>query len=451
MAVYKRKRKNKSTGKVEESRAWFIRFIDHYQREHTFAAGSDQAEARKLEKRLLEVVGCRKSGFYPADVSIWLDCLPGRLRHKLSRWDLLPGGLVAAGIPLAQHLCDWKEYLAASGITQAQAEQQHARVERVFKEAGYIYWPDLSAEKTKLAISRMHKLVYKKKTISTGKPISAGTRRHYLKASKQFSKWMESTGRAANDPLRLAGFKQVQIERRRRALSRDEIICLLAYTRRAGVLYGMPGPERALCYQLAIESGLRRGELRALKRSSFDFEACTIRLDPQDTKNRKGGTLPVKAGTMELLKEHLSGKMPNTPAFRLTNSHSADMFKTDLAEARQEWIDSAKDNPIEHRRRVESDFLKEKTAQGRIDFHSTRHTFASLLIETGVNIKCAQTLLRHSNPALTLGVYAHTQDKIQTEAIQNLPDFDPEPQAVFAAKTGTDDFLADAIGAEKKA
>ena len=72
----------------------------------------------------------------------------------------------AAGIP-GQHLCDWKSIWPRS---PAQAEQQHARVERVFKEAGCLLAGSVG-RKTKLVISWMHKLVYKK--TQNRKPISA--------------------------------------------------------------------------------------------------------------------------------------------------------------------------------------------------------------------------------------------------------------------------------------
>jgi len=42
-----------------------------------------------------------------------------------------------------------------------------------------------------------------------------------------------------------------------------------------------------------------------------------------------------------------------------------------------------------------------------IRFHDLRHTYASLLIEQGENIKYIQSQLGHSSPVVTLNVYAH--------------------------------------------
>jgi len=42
----------------------------------------------------------------------------------------------------------------------------------------------------------------------------------------------------------------------------------------------------------------------------------------------------------------------------------------------------------------------------KIRFHDLRHTYASLLIEQGENVKYIQGQLGHSSPTVTLNVYA---------------------------------------------
>ena len=111
------------------------------------------------------------------------------------------------------------------------------------------------------------------------------------------------------------------------------------------------------------------------------------------------------------------------------------MIQTDLRKARTEWIKIAKDNPDEHRRRNDSDFLKIQTDEGKLDFHALRHTFATMLAASGVHPKVAQTLMRHSDINLTLSRYSHAQADQVAAAVNALPEF--ELQA--AVKTGTDD------------
>ncbi len=52
----------------------------------------------------------------------------------------------------------------------------------------------------------------------------------------------------------------------------------------------------------------------------------------------------------------------------------------------------------------------------RIRFHDPRHTYASLLIDEGENIKYIQTQLGHSSPTVTLNIYAHLMKPSNQEA-----------------------------------
>jgi len=53
-------------------------------------------------------------------------------------------------------------------------------------------------------------------------------------------------------------------------------------------------------------------------------------------------------------------------------------------------------------------------------FHDLRHTYASLLIEQGENIKYIQNQLGHSSPMVTLNVYAHLLEPKNQEAAGRL-------------------------------
>ena len=49
----------------------------------------------------------------------------------------------------------------------------------------------------------------------------------------------------------------------------------------------------------------------------------------------------------------------------------------------------------------------------KIDFHSLRHTHATLLLSSGVNIKAVQERLGHKKPNITLDVYTHVTDEMR--------------------------------------
>ena len=134
-------------------------------------------------------------------------------------------------------------------------------------------------------------------------------------------------------------------------------------------------------------------------------------------------TLPLKSETAKAIQEFSKYKTPTAPLFKVPKNGLSKMLQVDIENARNAWIDDAKDAPEEYRRRTESDFLQVQTDEGKLDFHSLRHTFGSLLAANGVHPKIAQELMRHSNINLTMGIYTHAQTSQVEAAVNNLPDF----------------------------
>ena len=57
------------------------------------------------------------------------------------------------------------------------------------------------------------------------------------------------------------------------------------------------------------------------------------------------------------------------------------------------------------------------------DRHSIRHTYATMLYESGVDIKSAQKLLGHANFQTTMDVYTHLSDRHLKEASEKLENY----------------------------
>ena len=62
----------------------------------------------------------------------------------------------------------------------------------------------------------------------------------------------------------------------------------------------------------------------------------------------------------------------------------------------------------------------EKAEIERIRLHDLRHTYASLLIEQGENIKYIQAQIGHFSPTVTWNVYAHLMKPVNQEAPSKL-------------------------------
>lgn len=78
--------------------------------------------------------------------------------------------------------------------------------------------------------------------------------------------------------------------------------------------------------------------------------------------------------------------------------------------------------PINHNNLIQRHFYTAlgKSELPKIRFHDLRHTYASLLIEQGENIKYIQSQLGHSSPSVTLNVYAHLMKPANQEAASKL-------------------------------
>ena len=149
-------------------------------------------------------------------------------------------------------------------------------------------------------------------------------------------------------------------------------------------------------FMVAIFSGARQGELLGLKWSDIDWDKKQIHIKRTFTKGR----FFVPKTKESRRKIDIGPKvMTQLKKWKLACPVNAlDLvFPNDAG------------GPINYSNMVQRHFFPALKAAGlpRIRFHNLRHTFASLKIEQGENIKYIQSQLGHSSPMVTLTVYAH--------------------------------------------
>ena len=290
-----------------------------------------------------------------------------------------------------------------------------------------MFWNDIQASKVQYTISDLRKYVKTKAGLKDLGEISAQTYNFYLKAVKQFCKWMVQDGRASESPVEHLQTINVRADRRhdRRSLEPDEIRRLLEATQAADTRFGMTGYERALLYRFAAYTGLRANEIRNLTTSSFDFDNYTVKVKAAYSKRRREDILPLRKDIAAELQSFVAGKLPTVQVFKVPEK-TADMIKADLEAIKIPYVDDA----------------------GRYaDFHALRHSTGSLLAASGAHPKVVQSILRHSSIELSMNRYTHIFRGQESKAIANLPDLSlPSKQNQKA--TGTDDLAVD--GAYKK-
>jgi integrase/recombinase XerD len=263
---------------------------------------------------------------------------------------------------------------------------------------------------------------------------SAQTYNHYLKSLKSFTRWLVRDRRIHVDPVAYVTRLNVATDRRhdRRALSPDEFARLLEAARVGKSIEGISGPDRAMMYALAAWTGFRKGEIGSLTLRSLNLEGNppTATVLASFSKRRRQDTQVLHPDLAQQLQAWLATKTglgPDDLLFPVsaraggTERKTHKMMQMDLESARTAWIKEAKSDE-EKLEREKTDFLAYVTHAGRYaDFHSGRHLFITSLERAGIRPKVAQTLARHSDIRLTLGIYTHAELADQTAAIGVLP------------------------------
>lgn len=161
------------------------------------------------------------------------------------------------------------------------------------------------------------------------------------------------------------------------------------------ILSIMPSLEHKVMVKLGARAGLRRGEIAMLKWQDVDLEHCRIWVAPNKTEN--GRHIPLTTDLLDDLK------------FLKNNTKGS--FVINIGDVS---------------RRTTKDYLTATYSKitHKLGFHCTmhklRHTFASHLVQNGVDLYTVSKLLGHSNIEMT-EIYAHLAPDTFTAAIKKLP------------------------------
>ena len=168
---------------------------------------------------------------------------------------------------------------------------------------------------------------------------------------------------------------------------------------------------------LSLYTGMRLGEVCALRWSDIDWEKRTItvrrtaqrvaRLKPED-----GGRTMLMIGSPKSMR---SQRVLPVPDFLL------ERLKKRMAGTASEYVFGVSDRAAEPRtlqRRFQR--MMDKLGITGAHFHTLRHSFATRLLELGVDVKTVSVLLGHSSAKTTLDFYAHSLMDRQRSAMELL-------------------------------
>ena len=168
-------------------------------------------------------------------------------------------------------------------------------------------------------------------------------------------------------------------------------------------------------FYLALVSGLRKGELVALLWTDLDIENKTIFVSKQYVRNPNGKltlsrpktetsvrrvSIPQEAVDL-LIQEH--SKHPDNQ-YMFPSPTTGEMYHPDSVAKLHEKI--LKDATLEH-----------------IPLHSLRHTFATVALQNGVDVKTVSSMLGHYDAGFTLRTYTHATRQVQNQAAETMGNF----------------------------
>ena len=198
-----------------------------------------------------------------------------------------------------------------------------------------------------------------------------------------------------------------------RALSNEEASRLIS---------AAEGTRDEALITLALRTGMRQGELAALRWEDLDLSekgSVTVRRSADTrtrtrvftTKTGEERRVGIGARTVAVLKAHKKRQLEE----RMAASSWADpglVFPNTKGKVRR------RDSVMRSLRKM----LAEADLPAEIRFHDLRHTAATLAIKQGIPIPTVSKMLGHSDPAMTLRRYAHVLDDMREDAARTMDD-----------------------------
>lgn len=168
-----------------------------------------------------------------------------------------------------------------------------------------------------------------------------------------------------------------------------------------------------LCILLVLNTGLRLGEICALRKSDIDYRSGFLRIERSAARVRDA------SGTHLVVQSPKSGSSVRLVA--IPNDMLELLKATTQSIQRDNYLLTNTDTPMEPRTlQYRYRKLLERCGVRYRNFHALRHTYATRCMENGVDIKSLSELLGHADVRTTLQTYIHSSLAHKRQAVQSI-------------------------------
>lgn len=162
---------------------------------------------------------------------------------------------------------------------------------------------------------------------------------------------------------------------------------------------------------LMITTGIRIGEICALKNSDIDFNKKEIKIDKtlQRITDIQNGKTKIIISTPKTRYSARIIPLPESILIFIKNKNNDNYFLTQSS------------NHMEPRTlRYAFKRIIKKLQLPEVTVHSLRHMFASECIELGFDYKCLSEILGHSSPSTTMNLYVHSKTEYKRQCMNRI-------------------------------
>lgn len=173
---------------------------------------------------------------------------------------------------------------------------------------------------------------------------------------------------------------------------------------------------KSLGILICLNTGLRIGEVCALRWENIDFESKKIHIEKTIERiySKEENKTIVIIDTPKSITSVRTIPI-NSKLYNILKQIRGKSKKTDfvLAGSSEHYVE-----PRNYQYHFKEILKRSKVKKYK--FHTLRHTFATNCIEAGMDIKSLSEILGHADVSITLNIYVHSSDKIKRKYLEKI-------------------------------